>query len=123
MQLTAHLKGDGMALLQRIAAGALGLGVFTSMATARAEAPGVYYSWREFDTTTAQCLDRANQALNSQELQDIQADGNSVAGRNDDATAVFVCLEGQTATTVMVIVAATYDEAAVNLREALKSAF
>lgn len=112
-----------MALLRRIAAVAVGLGVFTSAAVVRAEAPGVYYSWRELDTTTPECLERANQALISQALQDIQTEGNSIAGRNDDATAVFVCLQGQEATTVMVIVAATYDEAAVNLREALKSAF
>ncbi|HEY9764484.1 MAG TPA: hypothetical protein V6D07_18295 [Trichocoleus sp.] len=112
-----------MALLKRIAAGVVGLGVLASAAIARAEAPGVYYSWRELETTSPQCLDRANQALTGQELRDIRTDGNSIAGRNDEATAVFVCLQGQAGTTVMVIVAATNDEAAVNLREALKLAF
>lgn len=111
-----------MVLLQRMAAGVLGLGVFTA-AAAQAEAPGVYYSWRALDTTVSQCLDRANQALTDQSLQDIQTEGNSVAGRNDESTAIFVCLEDSQATTVMVIVASENDDAAVNLRETLKSIF
>lgn len=98
---------------------------------AQAEAPDVFYSWRALETDVAQCLDRSAQALGSQGLLDVQIDGNSVGGRTDETTAVFVCLEGtqaeaQTtspATTVMVIVAGTSDDAALALREALKTAF
>ncbi|HEY9738148.1 MAG TPA: hypothetical protein V6D06_17775 [Trichocoleus sp.] len=118
-----------------MAAVSLGLSLSMVATAARAEAPGVFYSWRALDTGVAQCLDQATQALESQSLAEIQADGNSVGGRTDETTAIFVCLEdsqssGQTnpqtsapSTTVMVIVAGTSDDEAVALREALKAAF
>jgi hypothetical protein len=115
------MNGLKMNGLRYTAAVALGWSLWAT--AAQAEAPGVYYSWRALDTDVNQCLERANQALTSQALVDVQIEGNSVAGRTENATAVFVCLEENQATTVMVIVAGNNDEAALNLRETLKMAF
>ncbi|MBD0336970.1 MAG: hypothetical protein ICV62_15885 [Cyanobacteria bacterium Co-bin13] len=112
-----------MALLQRIASAALGLGILSAATAAQADAPGVFYSWRALDANVTQCLDRAGQALASQNLEGIQADLNSVGGSTDETTAIFVCLEDEQSTTVMVIVSGANEEAAVSLREALKSVF
>jgi hypothetical protein len=112
-----------MALLQRIASAAVGLGILGAATVAQAEAPGLYYSWRALDGGVAQCLSRAGEALASQDLQDIQADANSVGGRTEEVTALFVCLEEAQSTMVMVIVSGTDEEAAIDLREALKVAF
>ncbi|MBD0268856.1 MAG: hypothetical protein ICV77_11260 [Cyanobacteria bacterium Co-bin8] len=112
-----------MALLHRIASAALGLGILSVATAAQAEAPGVYYSWRALDVNVSQCLSRASQALAGQDLEDVQTDLNSVGGRTEETTAIFVCLEDQQSTTVMVIVSGANEEAAVSLREALKAGF
>ncbi|ASC72431.1 hypothetical protein XM38_033880 [Halomicronema hongdechloris C2206] len=112
-----------MKLGQMISAAAAGVGLLAFGPSARAEAPGIYYSWRALETDTAQCLDRAVQALDSESLVDVRVDGNSVVGRNPEATAVFVCLDDGPASTVMVIIASNDDASAIALREALKSAF
>jgi hypothetical protein len=76
--------------------------------------------------TVAQCIDQADNALASQDLNPLQTDEISIAGQSDEATAVFVCMESPDEsdyTTVMVIVASIDDDQAVTLREALKQAF
>lgn len=114
-----------MAHIQRWISAVMGAGLLTTTAAvARAEAPGVYYSWRSLDTNVSQCLTQAQAALQTQSLDNIEVVSNSIAGRSDVATAVFVCLENpDTSTTVMVIVSSVDDQVAVDLREALKSAF
>lgn len=104
---------------------AVGMGVLAVATTARAEAPGIYYSWRTLETNVPQCIDRASQALSTQNFQDIRTESNSIAGRTEDTTAVFICFGDATtsATTVMVIVSSEDDETAVTLREALKASF
>jgi hypothetical protein len=101
-----------------------GLGI-TAMAGAAQEVdpPGVYYSWRALQANVNQCLDRAANALASQSLDSIQADDTSVAGRSEEATAVFICMENTASTTVMVIVSSADEEEALTLREALKTSF
>ncbi len=100
----------------------LGWGLTTGVA-AQAEPPGVYYSWRESEISVSQCTNRAQAALESEGLENILADDTSVAGRSDDLTAVFVCLEHPDSTTVMVIVSGDDDAQAVRVREALKAKF
>ena len=99
-----------------------------SVAWARAsEVWAVHLSpWRATTTDVTQCIDRAGQALASQDLTPVQTDTVSIAGQSEATTAVFVCLEtpgDSEATTVMVIVAGANDDQAVALREALKRAF
>ncbi|MFH7245516.1 MAG: hypothetical protein ACHWZW_21995 [Spirulina sp.] len=101
-------------------------GVMFSSAASAQEPPGIYYSWRAMDMTVAQCIDQADNALASQDLNPVQTDAISIAGQSDEATAVFVCMESPGEidyTTVMVIVASIDDDQAVTLREALKQAF
>jgi hypothetical protein len=100
-----------------------GLGATAATAVAQATPPGVYYSWRVLDTSVEQCLDRAANALVNQQLENIQADDSSVAGRSDVATAVFICMDQSAVTTVMVIVSSEDEAAAVRLRESLKTSF
>jgi hypothetical protein len=100
-----------------------GLGCLVEVAPAQAEAPGVYYAWRSVNISVNRCLTQATAALNGQSLQAVASEGNSVSGRTEDATALFVCLDEGEATTVMVVVSSTNDETAFNLREALKTAF
>lgn len=90
---------------------------------AQAEAPTIFYAWRSLEGTVDQCLEQANQALEAQALAEIQREGNSIAGRTDEDTAMFVCLDGDGDTTVMVIVSGVDGERAIALREALKAAF
>jgi len=111
------------AVLKRILLGSTVLAAYLGATAAQAEPPGVYYSWRATNTDVAVCLDKAGEALESQNLAMVQADETSIAGRSEDSTAVFVCLENSDSTTVMVIVASTDDEQALALREALKEAF
>ncbi|MFE4106390.1 hypothetical protein [Almyronema epifaneia] len=92
----------------------------------QAESPGVYYSWRSLETDITQCLVRSEAALAESGLVGIAVDGNSVSGRAEAATAVFICLENVEALetiTVMLVVASNEDESALTLREALKRAF
>lgn len=90
---------------------------------AQAEAPNIFYSWRSLEGTVDQCLEQANQALETQAFAEIQRDGNSIGGHTDNDSAMFVCLEGDGDTTVMVIVSGVDGERAIALREALKAAF
>jgi hypothetical protein len=106
--------------------GAIGLGLvgLTLGATAaQAEPPGVYYAWQTLTGDTAQCLNRANQALSRQNLTLFQTDPSSIAGQSDAVTAVFVCLQNPGNTTVMMIVASEDEPQAMALREALKTSF
>lgn len=112
-----------MKLLQRIAYLGLGISVWLGAAAACAEAPGIYYSWRELDTGLSQCLGRAESAINTQGLENVQIDENTVAGRSEEATALFICVPSGEGTLVMVVVSSVNDEAAVALREALKANF
>ncbi|MGF1521453.1 MAG: hypothetical protein ACFBSF_03940 [Leptolyngbyaceae cyanobacterium] len=91
--------------------------------SAKAEAPGIYYSWRDIDADVIGCIDRATAALNTQALENIQVEVNSISGSNEDATAVFVCLEDTDSTTVMIMVSSTDDDRAFELRESLKDVF
>lgn len=104
-----------------------GLGLMAAATAAQAEPPGVYYSWRATDTDVAQCITQAEQALTAQNLTALQADATSIAGRSEDLTAVFICLDNSMAisdsTTVMIIVAGGDDEQTVAMREALKTSF
>ena len=110
-------------MVKHTLASLVGLGSLAVAAAAQAEPPGVYYAWRAMDTNVSQCLNQAEQALESQDLTTVQTDDISIAGRSEDSTAVFVCLENTDATTVMVIVASTDDDQALALREALKAEF
>jgi hypothetical protein len=101
----------------------VGLGATAAAAVAQANPPGVYYSWRVLETSVDQCLDRAADALANQQLDNIQADDSSVAGRSDVATAVFICMDQSAVTTVMVIVSSEDEVEAVRLRESLKQSF
>lgn len=98
-------------------------------ALAQTEPPGIYYSWRALATNVNQCINQAENALASQDLNPVQTDAVSVAGQSEDTTAVFVCMENPAATaeaattTVMVIVASADNDRALALREALKLAF
>lgn len=112
-----------MAFARLWSAAAIGFGLIAWVSPARAEAPGVYYAWRSLNINLSQCMDRATTALNNQHLQGVQAEGNSVAGQAENATAVFVCLEGSELTTIMLVVSSTDDETAFNLRETLKTSF
>lgn len=102
---------------------AVGASLALSALPARAQAPGLYYAWRSLEGDVATCIDRSTTALNTQELSDIQVEGNSVAGTTENAAAVFVCLDSTDAVTVMIMVSSTDDEAAFQLREALKESF
>ncbi|MBE7382178.1 MAG: hypothetical protein F6J95_012280 [Leptolyngbya sp. SIO1E4] len=97
--------------------------LFVGVSPAEAQAPGLYYSWRSINTDTVGCIDRATTALNTQELENIQVEGNSISGTTENATAVFVCLEDADTTTVMIMVSSVDDENAFALRESLKGAF
>jgi hypothetical protein len=77
-------------------------------------------------TDVNQCLNQAENALESQNLTPVQTDAISMAGQSEDTTAVFVCMDSPgevTATTVMVIVSSADNDQAIALREALKLAF
>ena len=100
-----------------------GVSLFIGGQSAHAEAPGLYYSWRSIDSDLVSCIDRSTAALNSQELNNIQIEDNSIAGSNENASAAFVCLEDHDSTTVMIMVSSTDDDIAFELREALKEAF
>ena len=106
-----------------MAAVTLPLGLLTLGLPARAEGPAIYYAWRSAAVNQTECLEQASQALTSQQLAPTQTDDTSVAGQGEDATAVFVCLQGVNATMVMVIVASPSQDRAMALREALKQAF
>jgi hypothetical protein len=112
-----------MVIPRRWAVGAIGASLALSSLPARAEAPGLYYAWRSLDGDITVCLDRATGALNREAVTNIQVEGNSVAGTTADASAVFVCLDGNPSTTVMIMVASNNDAIAFELREALKVAF
>lgn len=101
---------------------ATGLSLMTATA-AYAEPPGVYYSWRETEISLPQCIRRAGAALEAEDMENVLADSTSVAGRSEEVTAVFICLEQQDATTVMIVVAGQDDAQAVRVREILKAAF
>ncbi|MGD1929758.1 MAG: hypothetical protein ACFB12_12685 [Leptolyngbyaceae cyanobacterium] len=94
---------------------------------AQAQAPGLYYAWRSINGDLTACLNRSTAALTSQELDNIQVEGNSVAGTTADSTAVFVCLESldttTVTTTVMIMVSSNNDDVAFELRETLKESF
>lgn len=101
-----------------------GLGLVATTAASQAVPPGMHYAWQVLGIDTAQCLSQARQALESQGLEPVQNDATSIAGRSETVTAMFVCLENQPATTtVMVVVASDDDAQALALREALKQAF
>jgi hypothetical protein len=101
-----------------------GLGLVANLPTAQAIPPGLHYAWQVLDIDTAQCLDLAQQALESQNLEPVQNDAISLAGRSATATAMFVCIENPAAVTTVVVVVASDDDAqALELREALKRAF
>lgn len=104
----------------------VGFGTLAEAQVETSSQPGVYYSWRALQTTVEQCLQRSQQALSSENVGEIQQIDNSVAGRTDSSTVVFVCLPQQTqsqTTTVMMIVAGQDDQAAIELRAALQAAF
>ncbi|WP_008316409.1 hypothetical protein [Leptolyngbya sp. PCC 6406] len=102
----------------------LGLSLLGLASPVRAEAPGVYYAWRSLAVSPIACATQARQALESQALQNIQTEGNSVSGQSANATAVFVCLEQDIdITTVMLFVSSPSDDDAFTLREALKDRF
>jgi hypothetical protein len=101
-----------------------GLGLAATGSAVQAGPPGVHYAWQVLDIDTAQCLARAQLALEAQGLDPIQNDDTSIAGRSETVTAMFMCIENPPAiTTVMVVVASTDDEQSIALREALKQAF
>ncbi|PSN17609.1 hypothetical protein C7271_16810 [filamentous cyanobacterium CCP5] len=112
----------------------LGLGVAMGLpavaqplpSEATSQPPGVYYSWRDLATEPAECLARSQQALNAVDIGDIQQVDNSIAGRTEDSTVVFVCIPNQAnpaITTVMVIIAGQDDQASLDLRSDLQAAF
>ena len=101
----------------------VGVSLLTWGTLVKAEAPGIYYSWRSIDADITGCIDRATTALNTQELENIQVEVNSISGSTENATAVFVCLENTGSTTVMIMVSSTDDDTAFELREALKDIF
>mgnify|MGYP001800667197 CR=1 FL=1 len=90
---------------------------------ARAQSPCLYYALRSIDQDVPTCIDRSTAALTNQGLNDIQIEGNSVAGTTEEATAVFVCLDNQETTTVMIMVSSNNDDIAFQLRETLKQVF
>jgi hypothetical protein len=112
---------------KRMMVGATSLGMVAMASVAnsavKAEPPGIYYSWRAMNTNVTECIGQASQALESQNLNPIQTDAISIAGRSADTTAVFVCMESSDSTMVMVIVASSDDDQALALREALKQVF
>ena len=99
------------------------IGMTVSALPARAQSPGIYYAWRSIDGDVTTCIDRSTAALNNQELDNIQIEGNSAVGTTDNATALFVCLDNTDSVTVMIVVSSTEDEAAFELRETLKEIF
>lgn len=101
----------------------LGLGVLALATPVKANAPGIFYSWRSLDTTVAQCVTQAEAAMTTIELTDISVDPTSVAGRTEESTALFVCLDNGVDTTVMVIVSGDNEDEAIEIREALKDEF
>lgn len=102
---------------------AIGIGLAFAAAPARAQSPGLYYAWRSLDGPVTACIDRSTTALTNQALNNIQVEGNSVAGTTENATAVFVCLDNVESTTVMIMVSSTDDDVAFELREVLKDSF
>lgn len=110
-------------LLRRCFAVGTGIAALILTSPAQAEAPGVYYAWRDVEGDQAECIARSEQAMISQALLDISMQDNTVAGRTNDSTAVFICLNQGATTTIMVIVASDNEDAALTLREALKQAF
>ncbi|MEM6839805.1 MAG: hypothetical protein AAF609_23585 [Cyanobacteria bacterium P01_C01_bin.120] len=101
----------------------MGLGFACAAWPAQAQSPGLYYAWRLINSDSVACLERATAVLTNQELNNIQVEGNSVAGTTEDSTAVFVCLENAGNTTVMIMVSSTDDDMAFALRETLKENF
>lgn len=102
---------------------ALGTSLALGGLPAKAEAPGLYYSWRSINGDVVQCIDRSTAALTEQQLENIQVEGNSVAGMTETARAAFVCLDNNDTTTVMIMVSSVDDTVAFELREALKIEF
>jgi hypothetical protein len=101
-----------------------GLGLAAANPAVQAGPPGMHYAWQVLDMDTAQCLERAQQAIAAQGLDPIQNDDTSMAGRSEAVTAMFVCIENpSTVTTVVVVVAGADDDQSLALREALKLAF
>jgi hypothetical protein len=99
-----------------------GLSMATPM-VALAEPPGVFYSWRESEISVADCVRRGEAALEAEGMDNISGDTTSVAGRSEDVTAVFVCLDHANTTTVMIVVAGADDTQAIRVRESLKATF
>ena len=99
-----------------------GMGLATATAV-RAEAPGIYYAWRETELSVPECIQRAGRSLETQGLENVLADSASIAGRMEGVTAVFICLEHADSTTVMVIVSGEDHTEAVRVRELLKATF
>ncbi len=113
-----------MVIFQRGYAIASLLALLGIAAPVQAEAPRLYYAWRSIHQDLTTCLDRSTAALASQQLSNIQVEGNSVSGTTEAATAIFVCLtEAPTDTTVMIMVASQDDAVALQLRETLKHRF
>lgn len=103
---------------------AVGASMVMTALPARAQSPGLYYAWRSLDGDVATCINRSSAALTAGELNDIQIEGNSVAGTTDNATAVLVCLDNiDETTTVMIMVSSNDDAAALDLRETIKELF
>ncbi|TVP65817.1 MAG: hypothetical protein EA342_13360 [Leptolyngbya sp. LCM1.Bin17] len=111
------------AVIHALGAGIVGVGALGFLPAAQAEPPGVYYAWQSLASDVRQCISRASQALNSQNLALTQTDDNSIAGQSDQVTAVFVCLQNPSNTTVMIIVSSQDEVQAMAVREALKAAF
>lgn len=101
----------------------ISLGLLASALPVRAEAPGLYYSWRAIEADLTDCIDRSTAALTAEEMTNIQVEGTSISGNLEDTSAAVICMTDTSATTVMIIVSSTNDDRAVELREALKVAF
>lgn len=103
------------------------ISLLMGVSPAQAQAPGIYYSWREIQADLAGCINRATAALNTQGIGNIQVEVNSISGSTENATAVFVCLEDTStatvSTTVMIMVSSPDDDTAIELRESLKAIF
>ena len=119
-------KSEKFMKLKTFVKGFVSLGAIALATPVQAQAPGIYYSWRSLTTDLTQCLVRSEAALAETELAGIVVDGNSVSGRTETATALFICLENVEAVeevTVMLIVSSDDEDAAIVLREALKENF
>lgn len=107
----------------QVAVVGVGISLLAGGLPARAEAPGLYYSWRTLEEDLTSCIDRSAAALTQEALTNIQIEGNSISGNTETASAAFVCMTEASFTTVMIMVSSVDDETAVDLREALKAAY